>query len=145
MHKYRYISFGDGVPKDIEQEYNRMCRKEQYQEETDFVHGVVHFDYDGLLHTIVDLTTLPQYQRELEHERIRRRRLELIPIALEWLKEKYPDDYELIFEHYLSADRANVLLLAERYGVTHQAICKRLAAAREHLKEYIILHENTEE
>lgn len=33
MGKHHYTYFGEEVPKEIEKEYNRMCRAEQYQEE----------------------------------------------------------------------------------------------------------------
>ncbi|MBD5159873.1 MAG: hypothetical protein HDT23_06510 [Ruminococcus sp.] len=44
MSQYVYIHFGDDVPKNIEREYNKLCRKEHYLEEKDLTHGVIHID-----------------------------------------------------------------------------------------------------
>lgn len=52
MGKYNYIHLGSGVPKNIEIEYNKLCRKEQYLEERDSAHGVVHIEHDAFLSNV---------------------------------------------------------------------------------------------
>ncbi len=141
MGKYRYICFGDEVSGEIEREYNRLCRKEQYQEEKDASHGVVRLDYDSLLQGVADRTSYPEYQEELKAEQLLRERLDMLPIALEWLKEKYPNDYDLINAYYFSERKINMVYLAEKYGLTHQALSKKMSKARQRLKEFITLYE----
>ena len=141
MGKYRYICFGDEVSGEIEREYNRLCRKEQYQEEEDASHGVVRLDYDSLLQGVADRTSYPEYQEELKAEQLLRERLDMLPIALEWLKEKYPNDYDLINAYYFSERKINMVYLAEKYGLTHQALSKKMSKARQRLKEFITLYE----
>ena len=141
MGKYRSICFGDEVSGEIEREYNRLCRKEQYQEEKDASHGVVRLDYDSLLQGVADRTSYPEYQEELKAEQLLRERLDMLPIALEWLKEKYPNDYDLINAYYFSERKINMVYLAEKYGLTHQALSKKMSKARQRLKEFITLYE----
>ena len=141
MGKYRYICFGDEVSGEIEREYNRLCRQEQYQEENDASHGVVRLDYDSLLQGVADRTSYPEYQEELKAEQLMRERLDMLPIALEWLKEKYPNDYDLINAYYFSERKINMVYLAEKYGLTHQALSKKMSKARRRLKEFITLYE----
>lgn len=107
--------------------------------------GVFHLDYDALLQGAVDLTSMPEYQEELRIRQQRAARLEILPKALKWLKEEYPDDFSIISDYYLSEEKKITLVyLAEKYGLTHQAMSKRMARARNKLKEFIILHENQE-
>lgn len=141
MGKYRYICFGDEVSGEIEREYNRLCRQEQYQEEKDASHGVVRLEYDSLLQGVADRTSYPEYQEELKAEQLMRERLDMLPIALEWLKEKYPNDYDLINAYYFSERKINMVYLAEKYGLTHQALSKKMSKARQRLKEFITLYE----
>ena len=70
-----------------------------------------------------------------------RERLDMLPIALEWLKEKYPNDYDLINAYYFSERKINMVYLAEKYGLTHQALSKKMSKARRRLKEFITLYE----
>ncbi len=142
MRKYRHICFGNEVSAEIEREYNRLCRQEQYQEEKDAAHGVIRLNYDSLLQGVADRTSFPEYQAELRAEQLRRKRLHILPAALAWLKENYPNDYDLIHAYYFSERKTNMVCLAEKYGLTHQALSKKLSKARERLKEFIILYEN---
>lgn len=144
MGRFHYIYFGDDVPKEIEREYNRLCRQEQYQEERELVHGVLHLDFDALLQGAVDQTSLPEYQEELRIRHQRAVRLEILPKALKWLREEFPDDFSIISDYYLSEDKITLVYLAEKYGLSHQAMSKRMARARNKLKEFIVLHENQE-
>ncbi len=144
MGRFHYICFGNDVPKEIEKEYNRLCRQEQYQEERELIHGVLHLDFDALLQGAVDQTSLPEYQEELRIRQQRAARLKILPKALKWLREEFPDDFSIISEYYLSEEKITLVYLAEKYDLTHQAMSKRMAKAREKLKEFIILYENQE-
>lgn len=94
-----------------------------------------------VLQGVADRTSYPEYQEELKAEQLLRERLDMLPIALEWLKEKYPNDYELINAYYFSERKINMVYLAEKYGLTHQALSKKMSKARQRLKEFITLYE----
>ena len=141
MGKFRYVRFGNGVPKEIEKEYNKMLRQEQYQEENDYLHGLVKVDYYALLQVVADHKSLPGYEEELKEQRRRMLRLDLLAEALEVLRAEAPDDYYIISEYYYSEEKIRLRDLAAVYSVTPQAICKRMKKVRNKLKDYIILHE----
>ena len=142
MNKYKYIYFGDDVPKSVEREYNRLCRKEQYQRERDKKHGVHGLPYDPFLYSAADRTLAEEYQAEIQADLQWERKLEILPTALKWLKKHYFDEYKLIRDYYYSDDEVTLDSLAECYGITKQALSKRLSAARKRLKIFIITHEN---
>lgn len=142
MSKYKYIYFGDDVPKSIEREYNRMCRKEQYQDERNKKHGVHVLPYDPFLYSVADRTLTEEYRAEVQAELQWEQKHETLPKALEWLERNYFDEYKLIQDYYYSNREISLDSLAECYGITKQALSKRLSAARERLKKFIIKHEN---
>ena len=142
MNKYKYIYFGDDVPKSVECEYNRMCRKEQYQAERDKKHGVHTLPYDPFLYSAADRTLTEEYQAEMQADLQWERKLEILPTALKWLKKHYFDEYKLIRDYYYSDDEVTLDSLAECYGITKQALSKRLSAVRKRLKIFITKHEN---
>lgn len=138
----KYIYFGEGIPREIEQEYNRMIRQEQYQLERDMAHGVGTPAYDPLLQHIVDRTLTSEYQAELEAEQVKCERLAALSIAMDWLRLKSPDDYKLIHDYYYAKVPITLINLAKQYGVSKQALSKRLTAVRDKLRTFIIMHEN---
>ena len=142
MAKFIYQNFGDDVPRKIEREYNRLLRQEQYQIERDHAHGVGTPEYDPLLHNVADKSLTPEYQAEVAADQLWQDRLSILPIALDWLRMEYPDEYALIRDYYYADKPITLLYLAERYGVTKQALSKRLAAVRDRLREFITAHEN---
>lgn len=142
MSRYIYITFGEDVPTEIEKEYNCMCRQEQYQEEKDIAHGVVKLRYDSLLQCIADPTSTPEYQEELLREQQKQARLAILPAAMEWLRVEYPDDYTLIMNYYFSDRQVTLHHLAQKYGITKQAMHKRMTVIRNRLRDFIIMHEN---
>lgn len=142
MGKFAYINFDDHVSDEIEKEYNRMLRAEHYQEEKDIAHGVMKLSYDPLLHNIADNTSTPEYQHEIQAEERRQSRLKILPAAMEWLRIEYPEDYELIRIYYFSEKPTTLFHLAQKYGITKQAMSKRFAVIKDKLKEFIIMHES---
>lgn len=138
MRKYSYIHFGNNVPKNIEREYNKLCRKEQYLEEKDLAHGVIHIDYDSCLNNVPE----PCREESMESEIIWETRLKHLPSALSLLKDKFPLEYNLINDYFLSGRNFSMLELAKKYGLSLKKVEYRLKKAKELLKEYVILHEN---
>lgn len=98
MGKYNYIHFGADVPKNIEREYNKLCRKEQYLEERDLAHGVVHIEHDAFLKNIPE----PSHDTISKSEIIWDKRRKHLPTALNKLKSEFPLEYNIINDHFLS-------------------------------------------
>ncbi len=142
MNKYKYIYFGDDVSKQVEREYNRLCRKEQYQAERDKKHNVHSLSYDPFLYSVADRTLTKEYQAELQTDLQWQKKLEILPRALKWLERYYFDEYKLIKDYYYSDCEITLDSLSEQYGITKQALSKRLSAVRERLKKFIIKHES---
>ena len=142
MNKYKYIYFGNDVPKSVEQEYNRMCRKEQYQDERDKKYGVHTLAYDPFLYSVADITLTEEYQSEMQAELQWKQKQEILPIALKWLERDYFGEYKVIRDYYYSDCEITLDSLAKNYGITKQALSKRLTTVRKRLKKFIIKHES---
>ena len=142
MDKFTYISFDNDVSGEIEKVYKRMLRHEKYLIEQDIKHGTGILPYDPLLENIADKTLTPEYQAELAADELWQRRLAVLPAALDWLSIISPKEHKLIMEYYYADKDLTVADLAKRYGISKQAISKRMAAIRDKLREFIIAHEN---
>ena len=142
MSKYKYIYFGDDVSKHIEREYNRLCRKEQYQAERDRKHGVYALPYDPFLYSAADRTLTEEYRAERLADLQWKKKHEILHTALKWLERNYSDEYKLIEDYYFSDTEITLDSLAECYGIKKQALSKRLSTVRERLKKYIRRQEN---
>lgn len=142
MAKFIYKNFGDDVPRKIEREYNCMLRQEQYQIERDIAHSVGTPNYDPFLHNVADRSLTPEHQAEVTADQLWRDRLSLLPTALDWLRMEYPDEYALIRDYYYADEPITLLYLAKRYGITKQALSKRMSTVRERLRAFITAHEN---
>lgn len=135
--KYIYQFFGDDVPKEIEREYNRMRRYEQYLMEQEKSHGV---DYLGI--DVLEQIAEPMNNELSAEEMLMSARLDYLPIALEFLRIDHPMEYNLIYDYYLGKDKMTMMYLAEKYKITTSAVEYRLNKAKSLLKEYITAHEN---
>ena len=137
MSKYHYVHFGDNVPKNVEKEYNRMARREQYLEEQDAAHDVMYLDHKNI-------NRLPDRSVEdSEHiDVLTEKRLDYLPIALRLLKMDYPFEFRLISEYYFSEKNVTMLYLAKKYSISEKRIEYRMKKAKKLLKKYIIMHEN---
>ncbi|MDE5556133.1 MAG: hypothetical protein K2J32_00365 [Ruminococcus sp.] len=138
MSKYVYIHFSPDVPKNIEREYNKLCRKEHYLEEKDLAHGVIHIDHDSCLNNVPEPRTAEIIKAEITWNL----RLEYLSDALVLLKDKFPLEYNLINDYFLSDRNLSMSALAEKYNLSFKQVEYRLKKAKELLKKYIILHEN---
>ena len=113
MSKYKYIYFDSNVPKSVEREYNRLCRKEQYQAERDKKHGVHVLSYDPFLYSAADKTLTEEYRAEIFADLQWEKKLEILPSALKWLEKQYTDEYRLIRDYYYSDTEITLDSLAE--------------------------------
>lgn len=142
MRKFFYTHFGDDVPRHIEDEYNKLRRKEMWIEEKEADFRAYSVDYDELVTVIADPSTLPVNEIAAEKEALFQSRLDYLPTAMEMLKAEFPEGYALIKDYFYSANKVILMYLASKYGLTKNMVRYRLRLAKEKLKEYIILHEN---
>lgn len=141
MDRFFYKHFDGSVPCQIEKEYNKMLRKERYLAERDAEFIVQNANFDTILELYPDPSSLPLYELELEQMSIFRKRLELLPIAMELLRLEYPDGYDLITEYYFPQEKVSLMYLAAKYGITYETARYRMQLAKDKLKEYIVQHE----
>ena len=142
MDRFTYITFGDDVPHEIEKVYNRMLRYEKYLIEQDIKHGTGILPHDPFLENIADKSMTPEFQAEQAANELWECRLELLKKALNWLGKHSPKEYKLIMEYYYTNEDITIADLAERYGISKQALSKRLATSRDKLRKFIKAHEN---
>jgi len=142
MGKFFYTHFGDDVPRHIEDEYNKLRRKEMWIEEKEADFRAFSVDYDEVVTVIADPSTLPVNEIAAEKEAQIQARLDYLPFAMKMLKAEFPEGYELIREYYYGTGKVTLMYLASKYGLTKNMVRYRLRIAKEKLKEYIILHEN---
>lgn len=142
MGKFFYTHFGDNVPRHIEDEYNKLRRKEMWIEEKEADFRAFSVDYDEVVTVIADPSTLPVNEIAAEKEAQFQERLDYLPVAMEMLRAEFPEEYELIREYYYGTGKVTLMYLASKYGTTKDKVRYRLRLARERLKEYIIMHEN---
>ena len=142
MARFIYQHFGDDVPRKIEDEYNKMLRREKYLEERDAGFLAQSADFDAVLEVIPDPATLPENEIAEENRRLHDLRLDFLPVALEMLRCDYPDEYALIHDYYLSDGRVSIFYLMDKYGLSRPVVKYRLKIGREKLKSFIIAHEN---
>lgn len=137
MGKFQYTHFSNEVPIEIEKEYNRMRRREQYLEEQDMAHDVLYLDHK-------DMSEIPDYPAEelSRGDILRAARLEYLPIALKLMEIDYPLEYQLIKDYYLSEKAVTMMYLAQKYSLTTKKVEYRIIKAKRLLREYIIAHEN---
>ena len=131
MGKFFYTHFGDDVPRLIEDEYNKLRRKEMWIEEKEADFRAYSVDYDELVTVIA-----------AEKEALFQSRLDFLPVAMEMLRAEFPEGYALIKDYFYSTNKVTLMYLASKYGLTKNMVRYRLRLAKEKLKEYIILHEN---
>lgn len=142
MGKFFYTHFGDNVPRHIEDEYNKLRRKEMWVEEKEADFRAFSVDYNEVVTVIADPSTLPVNEIAAEKEAQIQARLDYLPVAMKMLKAEFPEGYELIKDYYYGTSKVTLMYLASKYGLTKNMVRYRLRLAKEKLKEYIILHEN---
>lgn len=143
MSRFMYVHFGDDVPRNIEREYNKLLRREQYLAERDAENGLIDIvDFDAVLEANPDPASLPISEYEEEQRRLHNSRLDYLPVALKLLKADFPEGYDLIRDYFLNDDRVTMWYLVEKYGLSIDMVRYRIKIAKQKLKEYIIMHEN---
>lgn len=135
--KHFYITFGDDVPKEIEQAYNKIVRREEYNLEKDALGNALLFSNEEELYkeNIADYILRRGSESERNEEQVKM--IELLHKALERLKVDYPLEYELIQQYYFSDDKVTQVEIGTKRNTTKQAVYKNLKRAYKHLKEYI--------
>lgn len=142
MGRFKYVHFGDDVPRNIEREYNKLLRREQYLAERDAENGLIDIaDFDAVLEANPDPAILPISEYEEEQRRLHNSRLNYLPVALQLLKAEFPEGYDLIRDYFLNDDRVTMWYLVEKYGLSIDMVRYRIKIAKQKLKEYIIMHE----
>lgn len=138
--KHFYILFGDSVPQEIEKEYNRIVRREEYLLEKDPIGDAYLFgDEDELYkYNIVDCITRMEQEKAEESQQMEM--LELLRKALKRLKEEHPYEYGLVNKYYFSDRKVTMRELGEENNITKQAVNNSLNRAYERLKKYIIMY-----
>lgn len=140
MKRYQYTYFGSDIPGNIEKEYNRLCRKEQYLEEQDEAHGIILADDAEIFEQYPDKSG--EWYKS-EGDLLYEERLKYLPIALDLLRLNYPEEYALIHDYYLSGEKMTLVYLAKRFKMSRQVTTYKLNNAIALLKNYIIMHENS--
>lgn len=143
MGRFKYHHFGNGVPRRIEVEYNKMLRHEQYLEERDAEYLAQSVSYEDVQDVIADPASLPINSIEAEKSSRHNARLAFLPVALEMLRCDYPEGYRLILDYYYGDKKVTLLYLAAKYGLTVNKVYYRMQIARDKLRDYIIMHENS--
>lgn len=143
MGRFMYQHFGNGVPRRIEVEYNKMLRHEQYLEERDAEYLAQSVSYEDVQDVIADPASLPINSIEAKKSSRHNARLAFLPVALEMLRCDYPEGYRLILDYYYSNKKVTLLYLAAKYGLTVNKVYYRMQIARDKLRDYIIMHENS--
>ena len=109
MGRFMYVHFGDDVPRNIEREYNKLLRREQYLAERDAENGLIDIaDFDALLEANPDPASLPISEYEEEQRRLHNSRLNYLPVAMQLLKAEFPEGYDLIRDYFLNDDRVTM-------------------------------------
>ena len=142
--KDRYLRSGNGVPEAIVKEYNRMISHERYVEALDRKYGLIHKNFDKLLEFNPDPESLTETKAEAEALRRHKARLESIPIVLDRLMQDSEQDYQIIYHFYLADHRLTLSQIADKYGITKEAVRYRLKMLKEKLKDLIIFYEDLE-
>ena len=143
--KHFYILFGDSVSPEIEKEYNRIVRREEYLLERDPIGDAYLFgDEDELYkYNIVDCITRIEQEKAEESDKIEM--IELLRKAIEKLKEEYPYEYGLVSKYYIYGRKVTMRELGEENNITKQAANNSLNRAYERLKKYIIMYKEESE
>lgn len=111
--------------------YKQMIRREKYLYERDRSHGLFYYRSENELYRLCpDLYDTEKREQEEYIDRCMRAALWL---ALQDLKAINPGWYTLIMEFYFD-DTATKTSLCKKYGVTRQAILKKLNKALAVLK-----------
>ena len=129
-------------PRNVEKEYNRMLRSENYLKERDAEYLNQSADFDDILEINPDPASIPISEFEAENIQKHNRRLDYLPVAMQMLKADYPEGYFLIKDYYYNQDKVSMMYLASKYSMTFETVRYRIDRAKELLKDYIILHEN---
>ena len=144
MRRFFYTHFDESVPHEIECEYNRLRRKEMWNDEKEKAHRASSVNFYELEPVLADPSSLPAAETEKAENEIKANRLKYLSLALIKLKTDFPEGYILIKEYYYSVsnDKFTYPMLAARHGMTINMVRYRINLAKASLKNYIIAYEN---
>ena len=114
---------------------NQMIRRERYLHERDRRHKLLYSVSDTDLYRLSpDL-----YSTEKEQDS-RETMKKAVCMAMSDLKQTNLNWYQLMIEYYLGEEKVSMRKLGLQYGISHQAISKKLKKAKNLLKKYIAYH-----
>lgn len=114
---------------------NQMIRRERYLHERDRRHKLLYSVSDTDLYRLSpDL-----YSTEKEQDS-RETMKKAVCMAMSNLKQTNLNWYQLMIEYYLGEEKVSMRKLGLQYGISHQAISKKLKKAKKLLKKYIAYH-----
>ncbi len=114
---------------------NQMARREHYLHERDRRHKLLYSLSDADFYRLSpDL-----YGTEKEQDS-RKTMKKAVCIALFDLEIINPKWYQLVTEYYLGEEKISMRKLGLQYGISHQAISKKLKKAMNLLKRYTAYH-----
>ena len=128
------------ISKQAQVEYRRLRHRERKLYERDVAHKLLYYDDERFKIQLVDDMTTFQFLEESQHQELIKGWLTCLPYALEWLKTESPDHYILVLEYYFSEEKPNMRSLGQKYGISHQAISKKLKRARTKIQQFIVEH-----
>ena len=144
MSRFFYTHFGESVPHEIECEYNKLRRKEMWNDEKEKAYRASSVNFYELEPALADPSSLPSAEKEKADNERKANRLKYLSIGLAKMKKDSPVSYTLIKEYYCSAsdDKFTYPMLAARHGLTTDIVRYRIRLAKEALRNFIISHEN---
>lgn len=141
MGKHKYISFPEdyNVPEETEREYNRIVRHEEYLERKDREAIAVHYESEESLYVnplMKNMQSGAESQREAEN--LKQERLQLLPAALEKLKEVNEISYSILMDYYFSCGKKVTLeMLAKKYNISITSVFRRIKRSHKLIRNAI--------
>lgn len=140
--KHYYFKFDESVPENIEKQYNRIVRNEEYLLEKDALGTAYFFGDENELYKYNIMNCIARDQKEMEDAARYQADLELLHKALIKLKEDFPNEYDVIMSYYFSEEKVTMRSIAEERNISRQAVNGTLKRAYRHLKRYIDLYKS---
>lgn len=140
--KHFYLKLDPSVSDEIERQYNRIVRNEEYLLEKDALGSAYFFGNESDLCKCNIMACIARDTREKADAEEYQLNLELLQKALSKLKEEHPLEYAVIMSYYFSETNKTMREIGEERNISKQAVNNALKRAYAHLKAYIILYKS---